>query len=319
MARQWGEGANADRAPRPAIAQPPPTLVPDRSSDPGRRAASGKRRSPAPDARARHGAQGTHPHTIESGLLSGQGVQDYDPLRRDRFERLEALRTGDGSELPPMLKRDPPGARSDRAGTTQLAAVERARDALIAWMQRSATTRRSASQTQRLGLSSPRSSAESCVRASANDARWRLTADWRPVLAERRRRTGQGISKSGNRRLRKTMIELAWFWLRHQPDSALSRWFSDAGRRCEGTDPRIAIVRWPANSSSPCGVMSLKASFPRAPYSRRHERSMDLTPFQQAKRDGFAGSGGGDPDQPPGLKHAVKKDGPANPSPIPRA
>ncbi len=21
------------------------------------------------------------------------------------------------------------------------------------------------------------------------------------------------------------MIELAWFWLRHQPDSALSRWF----------------------------------------------------------------------------------------------
>ena len=35
----------------------------------------------------------------------------------------------------------------------------------------------------------------------------------------------QSISKSGNRRLRKTMIELAWMWLRHQPDSALSRWF----------------------------------------------------------------------------------------------
>ena len=38
------------------------------------------------------------------GLLSRQGVRDYDPLRRDRFERLEALRTGDGRELPPMLK-----------------------------------------------------------------------------------------------------------------------------------------------------------------------------------------------------------------------
>ena len=38
------------------------------------------------------------------GLLSGQGVRDYNPLRRDRFERLEALRTGDGRELPPMLK-----------------------------------------------------------------------------------------------------------------------------------------------------------------------------------------------------------------------
>ena len=38
------------------------------------------------------------------GLLSGQGIRDYNPLRRDRFERLEALRTGDGRELPPMLK-----------------------------------------------------------------------------------------------------------------------------------------------------------------------------------------------------------------------
>ena len=36
------------------------------------------------------------------GLLSGQGIRDYNPLRRDRFERLEALRTGDGRELPPM-------------------------------------------------------------------------------------------------------------------------------------------------------------------------------------------------------------------------
>ena len=38
------------------------------------------------------------------GLLSGQGVRDYNPLRRDCFEQLEALRTGDGRELPPMLK-----------------------------------------------------------------------------------------------------------------------------------------------------------------------------------------------------------------------
>jgi transposase len=51
------------------------------------------------------------------GLLSGQGVRDYNPLRRDRFERLEALRTGDGRELPPMLNGgNPPGTRSDRAG-----------------------------------------------------------------------------------------------------------------------------------------------------------------------------------------------------------
>ena len=35
----------------------------------------------------------------------------------------------------------------------------------------------------------------------------------------------QGVSKAGNPRLRTTMLQLAWLWLRHQPDSALSRWF----------------------------------------------------------------------------------------------
>jgi transposase len=35
----------------------------------------------------------------------------------------------------------------------------------------------------------------------------------------------QGISRSGNRRVRALSIELAWSWLRHQPDSALTHWF----------------------------------------------------------------------------------------------
>ena len=52
----------------------------------------------------------------------------------------------------------------------------------------------------------------------------------------------QGISKSGNRRLRKTMIELAWMWLRHQPDSALSRWFHARAGAAKGRVRRIAIV-----------------------------------------------------------------------------
>lgn len=37
----------------------------------------------------------------------------------------------------------------------------------------------------------------------------------------------QGVSKAGNERLRATCIELAWLWLRHQPDTALSRWFKE--------------------------------------------------------------------------------------------
>ncbi len=35
----------------------------------------------------------------------------------------------------------------------------------------------------------------------------------------------QGISKAGNRLARVAMVEAAWLWLRHQPDSALSLWF----------------------------------------------------------------------------------------------
>ena len=52
----------------------------------------------------------------------------------------------------------------------------------------------------------------------------------------------QGISKAGNRRVRSTMIELSWFWLRYQPQSALSRWvmtrFGGGGKRMR----RIGIV-----------------------------------------------------------------------------
>ena len=38
------------------------------------------------------------------GLLFSQGVSGYEPLRRDRRSRLEALRTGDCRSLPPAMK-----------------------------------------------------------------------------------------------------------------------------------------------------------------------------------------------------------------------
>jgi transposase len=44
----------------------------------------------------------------------------------------------------------------------------------------------------------------------------------------------QGIAKSGNRRLRHALIELAWFWLRHQPASALSQWFHERVGQARG-------------------------------------------------------------------------------------
>ena len=52
----------------------------------------------------------------------------------------------------------------------------------------------------------------------------------------------QGISKAGNRRVRALIIELAWAWLRYQPNSALSRWFEERFGRGGKRSRRIGIV-----------------------------------------------------------------------------
>jgi transposase len=38
------------------------------------------------------------------------------------------------------------------------------------------------------------------------------------------------------------MFELAWLWLRHQPDSALSTWFRNRVGQARGVIRRIAIA-----------------------------------------------------------------------------
>jgi transposase len=52
----------------------------------------------------------------------------------------------------------------------------------------------------------------------------------------------QGISKAGNARVRTLMVELAWSWLRHQPGSALSKWYLERFGRTGGRSRRIGIV-----------------------------------------------------------------------------
>lgn len=37
----------------------------------------------------------------------------------------------------------------------------------------------------------------------------------------------QGISKAGNPRVRALLVEVAWCWLRYQPESDLAKWFAD--------------------------------------------------------------------------------------------
>lgn len=54
-------------------------------------------------------------------------------------------------------------------------------------------------------------------------------------------RREQGISKAGNRHVRTLMIELSWLWLRHQPDSSLTKWFNERFGS-HGRSKRIGIV-----------------------------------------------------------------------------
>jgi transposase len=52
----------------------------------------------------------------------------------------------------------------------------------------------------------------------------------------------QGISKAGNRRLRALMIELAWSWLKYQPQSDLSKWYRRRFAEGNSRQRRIGIV-----------------------------------------------------------------------------
>ncbi|MGY4317542.1 transposase [Bradyrhizobium sp. JR3.5] len=174
------------------------------------------------------------------GLLFAQGISGYAPLRRDRRKRLEALRTGDGRALLPHLK-----AQIDRELDRlellleQIAAVEREQDALLAASKPSGGKAASTPVAMLLGLKSLGSNFAAVL---WSEAFWRQFANRRQVasyvgLAPTPWRSGgiereQGVSKAGNPRLRTTMIQLAWLWVRHQPQSALTQWFkAQCGRK----------------------------------------------------------------------------------------
>jgi transposase len=52
----------------------------------------------------------------------------------------------------------------------------------------------------------------------------------------------QGVSKAGNRRVRALLIQLAWLWLRYQPQSKHSRWFQERFGGGSKRQRRIGIV-----------------------------------------------------------------------------
>ena len=166
------------------------------------------------------------------GLLFAQGVSSYVPLRRDRRAELERLRTGDGRPLPPHLKRRIV-REIDRLELLleQIKVVKAERDAMLAAAQEAAILNPATMLIELKGIGPEFATVlwqEGLFRSFNNRRQIAAYAGlaptpWQSGPVDRE----QGVSKSGNPRLRTTMLQLAWLWLRHQPDSALSRWFHE--------------------------------------------------------------------------------------------
>jgi transposase len=182
------------------------------------------------------------------GLLFAQGISGYQPLRRDRRERLEELQTGDGRALPAHLKAQI-GRELDRLELLldQIKAVEADRDALLSEEAQGAATPAAAAMLLDIKGIGPEFAAllwsEGLFRHFNNRRQVAAYAGlaatpWQSGAVDRE----QGLSKAGNPRLRTTMIQLAWLWLGHQPHSALTRWFRERVERNGGRMRKTAIV-----------------------------------------------------------------------------
>jgi transposase len=179
------------------------------------------------------------------GLLSSQGLQVSSLTKLP--EQLEAMRRWDGSPIPPGLRQRVLRVYAHHQFLSeQMAAVEAERRALL-----QTSTNASIDKIRQLMI----------LKGIGINGSWLLVMEffgWREF--KNRREVGglagftptpyqsgesareQGISKSGNRHVRWMTTELAWSWLRYQPDSALSVWFRErfgsGGKRLR----RIGIV-----------------------------------------------------------------------------
>src|SRR5918912_83675 len=182
------------------------------------------------------------------GLLFAQGIGDYAPLHRNRRERLEELITGDGRPLPECLKAQIL-RELDRLELLieQVKAVEAERDAVLARAQASPGVPAPAAQLLTLKGIGPEAAATLCSEGLFRTFNNRKQVAAYAGLAPTPWQSGsihrdQGISKAGNPRLRTIMIQIAWLWLRHQPQSALAMWFHERIKRKGGRLGKTMIV-----------------------------------------------------------------------------
>jgi transposase len=188
----------------------------------------------------------SHSNRIK-GLLHGQGVRDVQPLKPNFIASLGEMHTGDSQKLTPLLKQEIVREHERLyLVVKQLSALEAANKATL----RAATP--GSAEAKMLQLIDLKSIGPVSGQELVNEVFYRSFDNRRQVGSyfgltgtpydSGQSRREQGISKAGNRRARKLAVELAWLWLRHQPDSELSCWFRQRVGDMKGRLRRIAIV-----------------------------------------------------------------------------
>jgi transposase len=185
--------------------------------------------------------RGQHTSRIK-GLLMTQGIRDFEPTRGDWQARLEALRTPDGQPLAPCLRAELLRECRRLRQVMEMVAEVEAEQKAVAQAEDGTAAR----------LARLRGIGVTFAAVLGNEVFFRdfrnrreigaylglAPSPWRSGQVER----NQGIAKSGNPRARRTAIELAWLWLRHQPGSTLARWFHERVAGAKGRMRRIMLV-----------------------------------------------------------------------------
>ena len=196
------------------------------------------------------------------GLLFAQGIADYAPLSRNRRKRLEELCTGDGRPLPQYVKAQI-SRELDRLELVleQIKIVERERDRVLLSPAPVAAVSTGPQSTCDKPRGATGVAMLTALRGIATDSATTLWSEGLSRHFSNRRQVAayvglaptpwqsgriaheQGVSKAGNPRLRRTMVQIAWLWLRHQPQSALARWyFTRVGVGATKARKKVAIT-----------------------------------------------------------------------------
>jgi transposase len=174
------------------------------------------------------------------------GIRHFNPTLRKAAEKLELLRTPEDVTLPPNTMQE---LRHDlerlQLVKAQIKMIETARLERIeqAPEDRSHMMIRLLAQMMGVGLETADLLVSEVLSRRLRDrravARYAgLTGS--PDESGKRRRE-KGLARAGNSRVRRAMIELAWRWRRHQPDSELTQWYRQRTADARG-DTRKALI-----------------------------------------------------------------------------